>query len=256
MARYVNVLPMVDHEEVSFQKIRKFLESKKYRYKVVDGETLFQKGDGVWVAPSFVKITYAGGFVRVEAWINAMGAEMDLEGFVGSASKKPLKKIVGEVERILSIPGEGYVPGEEQPVEAPPAEKIKEATPLEAAMAAGEEITKKIYFKKYASDMFYKNLKINAVIGYILCGIIGLTCLANPWNAIDLCIYLGLVLGMHLGKSKGCAIVLTIYAAFSAILILIMNGTIAGWAWLIVSIYSWILFRNEEKRYRSLISEE
>ena len=252
MARYINVLPMVDHEASSFHRIKQLLESKKFEYKTVDGEALFQKGKGVWVAPSYIKITYSGGSVRVEAWINAMGAEQDLEGFVGSAAKKPLKKVVAEVEAILSKPGVGYVPSAEDPAE-PVQEEPKPKTPLEEAIAAGEEITKEVYFKKYASSNFYNNLKINSIIGYILCGILGLACLANPLGLIDLAIYLGLVLGMHLGKNKTCAILLTIYAVFSVVLVLIMSGTFSGWAWLIVSIYSWVLFHNEEKRYRNLV---
>ena len=255
MARYSNVLPMVDWKASSFAKVKAYLESKKFSYKVVDGESVFQKGDGIWVAPSFVKVTYAGGMIRLEAWINGMGAEMDLEGFVGYASKKPMKKIVQEVESILKTPGVGYAPENEEPAEIS-AEEPAHCTPLEAAMAAGENITKEMYFKRYASDSFYNNLKINSVIGYILCGILGLTCLVNPWNLIDLGIYLGLVLGMHLGKRKICAILLTIYTSFCVVFLLIMSGTLSGWAWLILSIYSWILFRNEEKRYRNLVSEK
>ena len=42
----------------------------------------------------YISITHAGKFVNMEAWVTNVGSEMNLEGFVGCAGKKPVKKLV------------------------------------------------------------------------------------------------------------------------------------------------------------------
>lgn len=252
MARYTKMMPMTDTQENIHNKVSQYLATKKYKYTTRDGEPVFQKGDGVWVAASFIRLSYAGGFVRLEAWIDAMGAEQDLEGVVGSAAKKPLKKVVAEVESILAAPGAGYVPAE---LPTADAQAVFAQADQEASAAAEPlgEITRREYYKNHASDSFKKNIKIIAIIGYVLCGIVALTVLAYPIAILDLAIWLGLTLGMHLGRSKGCAIAITLYAAFSMIVTLLSTGTLGGWGWLAVGICAWILFHNEDKRFRERV---
>lgn len=245
MARYIKEFPMVDYRENTDGAITKYLISQKFEYRMRDGEQLFQKGKGFWAAPSFVKLTYSQNSVRLEAWIDAFGDEQGLEGFVGVAVKKPLQKIVTKIEEILQRPGEDYVPQEIN--EAQIEETATEAAPK--AMPA----SKKEYYKFYAGESFYYNLRITAIVGYVLCGLSALTLLANPFGIIDLAVYLTLVLCMHLRKSKGCAIAITIYAVCSMVLILVVSGTLGGWGWLVVGIYSWIIFNNADKRYKKML---
>lgn len=253
MARYVKTIPMKDVMENSFSRIRQYLESKKFKYRTRDGEQLFQKGDGVWVAASFVKVTYAGGFARVEAWIDAMGAEQNLDGFVGCAAKKPLKKIVERVEEILNTPNPNFVPGE-QKVEQPVIQQ--EQVPNQTAARLPEGISKQEYFKKYASESFYRDVKIAAIIGYVCAGLnAAVSILVSLFGLLDSVIFLALVLGMHLKKSKGCAIAITVYAAFSMVMGLVFTGTVSGWLWLVVGVTSLIAFKNAEKRYKALTNE-
>lgn len=251
MARYVQVFPIVDAPVSSFEQIRRYLTSKKFTYRVRDGEQLFQKGDGVWVAPSFIKVAYGPNEVLLEAWIDALGQEQDLEGFVGSAAKKPLKKVVKQVEEILKKPGENYV---HVPIEvAAPAQSAEASREADAQPAAPAIIpSKKEYLRHHAPESFYTNIRINSIIAYILCGISGLTALANPFALVDVAIYLGLTLGMHLRKSKGCAIGILVYAIFGTVVNLIVNHMLVGWAWLVIGIYSLIVFNNAEKRYKEL----
>lgn len=271
MARYVKDLPMVAAQAVSFQQVRQYLTGQKFEYKLRDGEQVFQRGKGFWVAPGFIKVTYRGTQVRVEAWIDVAGAEQDLEGVVGVAAKKPLKKHVAQVEAILSQPdptfdpetvGVQYCPkcgaaigagGNFCPMCGTPAVVSGEGEPpAPAAQAIPAGITKQEYFKQYAGEGFYMNLKVTAICCYVLCGILGLTALLNPYALVDVAIYLGLTLGMHLGKSKGCAIGMLAYSILGFVVNLVATGMIGGWGWLALSAYAVYLFYNTEKRYKEL----
>ena len=248
MARYIKEFPMVDYQENTYGEITKYLASQKFEYRHRDGEQLFQKGKGFWAAPSFVKVTYSHDSVRLEAWIDAFGDEQGLDGFVGMAVKKPLRKVVTKVEEILQKPGVDYVP---QEIEEAQTEEATAETVTEAPQVI--PTSKKEYYKKHAGESFYYNLRITAIVGYVLCGLSALTLLANPFGIIDLAVYLTLVLCMHIGKSKGCAIAITIYAACSMVLVLVSTGTLGGWGWLVVGIYSWIIFNNADKRYKKML---
>ncbi len=251
MARYVQVFPIVDEPAVTFDQIRRYLTSKKFTYRVRDGEQLFQKGDGVWVAPSFIKVAYGPNEVLLEAWIDALGQEQDLDGFVGCAAKKPLKKVVKQVEEILKKPGENYVHVpvfQPEPVHSEQTAQTAQAQPAAPAVLP----SKKEYLRHHAPESFYTNIRINSIIAYVLCGIAGFSALLNPFGWIDVAIYLGLTLGMHLKKSKGCAVGILVYAIFGTVVNLIVNHMLMGWAWLVIGIYSVIVFNNAEKRYKEL----
>lgn len=237
---------MVEAQENSFGKIQQYLKSKGFKYRTRDGEQLFQKGDGVWVAAKFIKVTYYNNVAYVEAWIDAMGQEQALEGFVGSAAKKPLKKIVAEVENILNQPDPNYIPAEatgEEISSAPPVQKVE----------LPEGITKKEYFKKYAGESFYRDVKIAAIVAYICAGINAVvSLLAAPVGLIDSVIFLGLALGMHIAKSKACAIGMLAYSIFVVLVGLVINGAFGGWLWVVAGVTAAIVFRNAEKRYKEL----
>ena len=267
MARYVKDLPMVAARTVSFQRVRQYLTGEKFEYKLRDGEQVFQRGKGFWVAPSFIKVTYRGTQIRVEAWVDVAGGDQDLEGVVAVAAKKPLKKHVAQVEAILSQVDPAFDPetasvqycpkcgatigtgGNFCPMCGTPAVVTGE-TPAPAAQTIPEGITRQEFFKQYAGESFYMNLKVTAICCYVLCGILGLTALLNPFALVDVAIYLGLTLGMHLGKSKGCAIGMLVYSILGFVVNLVAAGTVGGWGWLAVSGYAVFLFCNTEKRYK------
>ena len=244
MARYQRVFPMTDSAENSFAKVHALLTGKKFKYENVDGQQVFRRGDGFWAAARFIRISYAGNFVRLEAWVDAMGSEMDLEGFVACAAKKPLKKVVAEVEAVLSQPGYGYVPAENTGTFPVFAEQ-KQVLP------AG--ITKKEYIKHHAGENFQRNLRNTAIVGYILAGLNLLFALTlNIFALLDVAIILGLTLGMHLGKSKGCAVGLLIYSIYSVLFSLITTGSLSGWLLLVLGIMAVQVFTKAEKRYKEL----
>ena len=247
MARYQKILPMVDSEENSFAKVFAFLESKGFRYENSDGEWIFRKGDGFWVQAKCVKLTYQDGFVQLEAWVSNVGNEMDLEGFVGCAGKKPLKKIVASLEEILSQPDMDYVPQQAAEV-VPVFDEVKQVLP--------EGITKREYIKHYAGDTFHRQLKGAAIFAYVLAGINLLFALLVSLTAlVDVVILLGLSLGMHLGKSKLCAIGLLVYAIGGMVFNLIVNGMLSGWLLVIMGVFSVMTFTRAEKRYKELTAK-
>lgn len=247
MARYQKILPMVDSEESTFAKVRAFLENKGFRYENSDGEWIFRKGDGFWVQAKCVKLTYQDGFVRLEAWVSNVGNEMDLEGFVGSAGKKPLKKIVAKLEEILAQPGMDYVPQQVTGV-VPTFTEVKQVLP--------EGITKREYIKHYAGDTFRRQLKGAAIFAYVLAGVnLLFALLASPAALVDVAILLGLGLGMHLGKSKLCAIGLLVYGIVGMVFNLIINGVFSGWLLVIMGVFSVMTFTRAEKRYKELTAK-
>ena len=90
--------------EALFNEVHSFLLSEGYKYIDFKGEAVFKKGSGLMTGPSFLKITFSNGFVRLEGWMKyailpgVYVGEIDLESFVGSAVKGPLKKRFATIE--------------------------------------------------------------------------------------------------------------------------------------------------------------
>ena len=244
MARYQTIMPLVDSQENSFEKIKSFLLGKKFKYETLDGQQVFRKGDGFWSAAKFIRVCYAGNYVRLEAWVDAMNAEMDLEGYVACAAKKPLKKIVEQVERIMRQPGADYVPAED-PGPIPEFSDEKQTLP--------EGITKKEYIRKYAGDTFKRQLRAVSIVGYFCAGLNAVFAwFLYAYALIDVFLILGLTLGMHLGRSKGCAIALLVYSICSVVSSVLLDGSISGWLLLVLGVMAVDVFAKAEKRYKEL----
>ena len=80
--------------------------------------------------------------------------------------------------------------------------------------------------------------------------------LKNPLMLIDVAIYLGLTLGMHLGNSKVCAILLLIFSIIECVFSVIEFGAPSGW-WLIIAGVSAVsTFNKLGKEYNKFLLEE
>lgn len=91
-----------------------------------------------------------------------------------------------------------------------------------------------------------------AIICYI-CG--GLTLLLmiislNLMMLLDVAILVGLGLGVHLAYSRVCAILLAVYAVFSVIVGLVVNGTISGWLIVVAAVFAVLCTFNLEKGWK------
>ncbi len=109
------------------------------------------------------------------------------------------------------------------------------------------------YRKKYANEKHYSSLRTCAIVGYVLVGInVLLALLGNFFALFDVAVYLGLVLGMHLGRSKGCVIGILCYSIFGVVLGLILNGALTGWLWPILAISALKTFKKIDEDYEQI----
>lgn len=277
MARYVKEIPAADSQLNSFGRIKQYLTEKGFEYRVRDGEQVFQKGKGVWVVPGFIKVTYHGTMVRVEAWTDINGSEQDLEGFVGSAAKKPLKKHVAQVEAILAERNPDYIPAPAvaqycmqcgtriidggnfcmqcgSPAVIPATQAV---TPMNSRAASiPADVTRKKYFREYAGDGFNSNIRVIAICAYVMCGLLAVTAIMNPYSLIDALAFFVLTLGMHLRKSEGCAIVILAYSVVGFIFALVYSHSVVGVGWIVIGIYSVMAFHSAGKRWKQRVQKQ
>lgn len=116
-------------------------------------------------------------------------------------------------------------------------------------------VSKKEFIEKYASPGCRKDIKSTAILCYVCVGITTILSLAvNPIGFIDALILLGLALGMHLGKSKVCAILILIYSCLNAIIGLVTTGSVTGWMIIITGVFAVKTFNKIEKEYKEFQS--
>ncbi len=117
--------------------------------------------------------------------------------------------------------------------------------------------TLQMYRKQYAAPEHYKSLRTYAIIGYVLCGLnLLLVFLGNIFGIVDVIVWMALLLGVHLGRSKGCAIALMVYSVVSMILGLILSGSLGGWLWLILGYGFTSTFKKIDKDYQDYLQSQ
>lgn len=140
-----------------------------------------------------------------------------------------------------------YVPPQ-APVYTPP---VVNQPPFQPPVM--QNISKKQYRKICTDEKYLKGLKSNSIALYILTALNVLIAIgSNPWNLIDAGIYLVLTLGMHLGKSKGCAICILLYAIFCVGVTTATTGNVGGWLWLVIGISAVRNFSIADKEYKEI----
>ena len=65
---------------------------------------------------------------------------------------------------------------------------------------------------------------------------------------------LGLTLGMHIGKSQGCAIALFVVCLLETIITFVVTQTLGGWIPLALSIWTLSVFIRADGQYKKYIS--
>ena len=116
-----------------------------------------------------------------------------------------------------------------------------------------QNISKKQYRKICTDEKYLKGLKSNAIALYLLTALnVVIAIASNPWGLIDAGIYLVLTLGMHLGKSKACAIGVLLYAIFCVCVTMANTGNFGGWLWLVVAISAIRNFSIADKEYKQI----
>lgn len=75
----------------------------------------------------------------------------------------------------------------------------------------------------------------------------------NIFSFVDFSIILGLTLGIHLAKSRVCAIILTCYAGINMLYMIITMGMLGGWLIVVGAVYALIItfmYQNSWKRFQ------
>ena len=145
---------------------------------------------------------------------------------------------------------------EETPVveEAPVVEEtpVAEENPYgqDFANYQTEYVSKEEFIKNH--EGLKKNVKIVAIISYVLIAINALNLLFNFFVIIDIAILLGCTLGVHLKKKKGCAIGILVYGIFSVVVGLLSAGTPTGWMWIVFAIIYLTQFNKVNKEYNAI----
>lgn len=119
-----------------------------------------------------------------------------------------------------------------------------QAVPDEAriqAQAGGAPLTKKEFIKLPAMKSCKSNINICGILLYILGGINIALAVAMGTIPIDGVLLALLGLGIHLGKSRVCAILCMAYSIFNVIYMLSTTGNVGGW-WIILIGFDAILY--------------
>ena len=123
---------------------------------------------------------------------------------------------------------------------------------MENSSSQTEFINKSEYLKNHASESFYKTIKVCAIISYVMTGLNALSILANFWIILDVALLLGLTIGVHIYKNKGCAVGLLAYGIFSCAMGILNAGMLTGWMWIVIPIIYLVQFSKAEKEYKAI----
>lgn len=117
---------------------------------------------------------------------------------------------------------------------------------------AGYPVSRKEFIDRYAQPSLRKNITSIAILCYVCAGLTFLvSCLLNPSGIIDALVLAAFALGMHLAKSKACAILILILSIVEVILSL-ASGSFPFW-WLIAGVSAVITFNKIDKQYKAFL---
>lgn len=138
-----------------------------------------------------------------------------------------------------------------QPIE--PNNAFYSPEPVVAQAPADVKVTRKEFIEKYAQPHIGKEIRNIAILCYICAAITFIvSCIVNPIGIIDAFILTGFALGMHLAKSRVCAILILILSIVEMVLSLLV-GSFPIW-WLIAGVSAVVTFEKIEKQYKSFLS--
>ncbi len=118
-----------------------------------------------------------------------------------------------------------------------------------------------VSFRKFVNEIVDPKIKkeINSVgiIGYVLAAInLIISIFMNPAGIIDVIMIAGFSLGIHIGKSRICAILFLIYGAFNFIIMTVQYEKPVGYLGLIFGICAVREFYKAHKQYKKYISNQ
>ena len=258
MARYRRVYNYPMQIEQVMNQINAYLVSRGYTYKNYDGEMLYHVGDGWLSPPRCIKVFVESSSIIVESWMkysiipNVAVGEFDISSnsLVGSFFKGKMREEVRLIEQIImQYQGTGEQAFQDTGFTQDFPQQT--AAPSQTGQINVSNITKKEFIEKYASSL-KDDLKKAAIAGYICSGIsavFGLI-IMNPFVIFEVMILVGLLLGMHLGKSKACAIIYLCIACLDCLVSIVAYGRPSGWIVIIAGIAAVVTFGKIDKQYK------
>ena len=140
----------------------------------------------------------------------------------------------------------------------PETEEIVVETPVAEENPYGQDfanyqtqyVSKEDFLKNH--ENLKKNVKVTAIVSYVLIALNALTIMFNFVVIIDIAILLLCTLGVHLKKKKGFAIGIIVYGIISVIIGLVSAGTPTGWMWIVFGILYITQINKAEKEYASI----
>ncbi|MGN0143163.1 MAG: zinc-ribbon domain-containing protein [Roseburia sp.] len=116
-------------------------------------------------------------------------------------------------------------------------------------------MTKSQFYRCPEAKSYRTNILICSICLYICAAftLIFTILTANVFNILDVMLIIGLTLGIHLGKSRACAIVMLVYSIFSVIVGLLVYGQLMGWFTVIIAIYATVttcMYQSAWKKYQ------
>lgn len=104
MARTTIEVPMQTHQvDLVLRIMEKALQPEGYVQKVVDGETVWTKGDGVFILSQCFTAIFTENSVILQGWTrDALLGESGLDGeFIGRVPKKKMKMLLGKIRAVI-----------------------------------------------------------------------------------------------------------------------------------------------------------
>lgn len=123
------------------------------------------------------------------------------------------------------------------------------------------DISFKEFYQKHCSDPVKKNIKGAAILLYFCSAITLLVSFAATALGVDIMaaaldafLLLGLALGIHIGKSRACAVIVLVYSILNCLYALISTGKMSGYLIIIAGVYATIYTFKARKEYKDYIN--
>ena len=123
------------------------------------------------------------------------------------------------------------------------------------------DISFKEFYQKHCSDSVKKNINGAAITLYVCSAITLLLSFAATALGVDIMaaaldafLLLGLALGIHIGKSRACAVIVLVYSILNCLYALIATGKMSGYLIIIAGVYATIYTFKARKEYKEYIN--
>lgn len=123
----------------------------------------------------------------------------------------------------------------------------------ESMYSGTTRMTKKEFNECANIKTITKNITASAIIAYVIgvvTFIVNVVLAGNAAGILDVLIVVGLGLGVHLAKSRVCAVIIAAYSIFNCIYMLMLTGRPGGWLIIVCGVYAVIYTFKYQKAWK------